>query len=195
MDTVQFLFHFVKYWNCEVIHLKTARQKQRRQRNLMLRCFNISCSLVPAVSQIVFFFSASGVQSLEQHNTKTHISSVWLCVWETESFAWICTAETGRSWEQTNKTRCKPTRVLSPLCVCVCKQADEWGKVTSSTWSAQTAVDQCVLPALWALWNCKVDNMFSSRVSKSWVTKDVWKERSVHKHTDSNEFTSHNKVK
>lgn len=30
--------------------------------------------------------------------------------WYTESFAWICTAELDRSWEQTNKTPCKTTR-------------------------------------------------------------------------------------
>lgn len=34
-----------------------------------------------------------------------------LCAWAAESFAWICTANTERSWEQTDKTR----RELSSL--------------------------------------------------------------------------------
>lgn len=37
-------------------------------------------------------------------------SALLLQAWQTESFAWICTAELNRSWEQTSKTPCKTTR-------------------------------------------------------------------------------------
>lgn len=91
------------------------------------------------------------------HKRRTRLV-LWLRAWDTESFAWICTAETNGSWEQTNKTPRKPTRIPT---LSVNRLMNERRVMTSSTWSAQTAVDPWVLPALWALWNCNVFNVFS----------------------------------
>lgn len=54
------------------------------------------------------------------------------------------------------------------------------GKVTSNTPSAQTAVDERLLPALWALWNCRDNSVFISRNEKSWGKMS--EERPVKKH-------------
>lgn len=122
MDTVQFLFILS---STEIVTPSTWKQrdKQECQRNFKLRCLNMRaaerrkktnsiCSCVCGEHDFYFFLPFQVFIKTGYNRKQRPSLFLWLHAWETESFAWICTAETGRSWEQTNKTHCKLTRIL-----------------------------------------------------------------------------------
>lgn len=73
---------------------------------------NSICSCVCGEHDFYFFLPFQVFIKTGYNRKQRPSLFLWLHAWETESFAWICTAETGRSWEQTNKTHCKLTRIL-----------------------------------------------------------------------------------
>ena len=110
------------------------------------------------------------IKALEEQKTKTHISSFGRVSEEQRALHGFAQQGLAEAESKPTKLAVEPPEFFH---LQAWEQADEWGEVTNSTWSAQTAVDLCVLPALWALWNCKADSTLSSRDRKPWVTKDV----------------------